>query len=243
MGTLQDIKPGSTIKLLLLGDSGAGKTCGSCTFPGPVYLADFDGKAGSAASFFKGQDDILKNVEVVNYKVSESMPYPAKNFNLFLSSLQKNNEFPYRTIVVDSLTIFVEETLRWLIKENQHIPRPKSYVTNLTCPTDYNLLQLYLKELLGYVLNFPCNVIFTAHIAIEKDEMTGEILRIPLMPGKLAKKLPIYFEEVWRLYVNRDGKRVVQTDPDHRFSICRRQLNVPKEFEFKYSEIEKYINK
>ena len=39
------------------------------------------------------------------------------------------------------------------------------------------------------------------------------------MPGKLATKLPIYFEEVWRLYAANDGKRMVQTDPDSRFSI------------------------
>lgn len=243
MGNLGDIEIGTTIKLLLLGDSGAGKTCGACSFPSPLYLADFDGKASSAASFYKGNPEILKGVEVVNYKPTVEMPFPAKSFNQEMARIKKGNPFPYKTIVIDSITTFVDETMRWLMHENPQIKRPESKVVKLSCMTDYGILQLYLKELLGYVLGFPCNVIFTAHISTDKDETTGQIIRGPLMPGKLAAKLPIYFEEVWRLYAAADGKRMVQTDPDARFQICRRQIPVAKEFEFSYANIEKQLTK
>ena len=241
MGNLGDIEIGTTIKLLLLGDSGAGKTCGACSFPGPLYLADFDGKANSAAAYYKNNPEVLKNVEVVNYKPTAEMPFPAKFFNQEMARVKKCTPFPYKTIVIDSITTFVDETLRWLMHENPQIKRPESKLVKLSCMTDYGILQLYLKELLGYILAFPCNVIFTAHIETTKDETTGQIVRSPLMPGKLATKLPIYFEEVWRLYAANDGKRMVQTDPDSRFSICRRQLPVPKEFEFSYDNIKKFL--
>ena len=92
------------------------------------------------------------------------------------------------------------------------------------------------------LLSLPCNVIFTAHIATEKDETTGQILRTPLMTGKLKNELPIYFAEVYRAFVETDPKTqecryMAQTQADSKFN-CRSQIKgLPPVIPLKYDQL------
>jgi hypothetical protein len=241
--SLADIPLGKQIKLLLIGDSGAGKTCGACSFAeaGKVRLCDFDGKASSARMFYRGRPEILKNIEVERYTPTAEDRLPARRF---MQDLQKwRNDFAsgkIQTLIIDSLTTFTDETLKWLMRENPGLKRPETRQFEVACINDYQILRGFMKQFVMEALSLPANVIFTAHIATEKDESTGEILRTPMIPGKFARELPIYFEEVWRVYM-KDGKSLAQTVPNSRYTLVRRQLPVPNDFELKYSNITKAL--
>ncbi len=69
----------------------------------------------------------------------------------------------------------------------------------------------------------------------KRDEKTGEILRTPMMPGKLARELPIYFAEVYRSFV-KDGVYCAQTKSDSKYQ-CRTQLGLKPEISLDYKEL------
>ncbi len=109
--------------------------------------------------------------------------------------------------------------------------------------SDYGILRREFQRLIPGLLTLPCNVIMLAHLTVEKDEATGMILRHAMMDGSFAKELPIYFKEVWRMYV-KDGRRMIQTQSDHSYN-CRSQLpGLPAHLDITdgYSALTKYIN-
>ena len=80
------------------------------------------------------------------------------------------------------------------------------------------------------------NIIMLAHIKIDRDEMTGELVRGPHMDGSFAADLPIYFKEVYRTFVE-NKKYLAQTQSDARYN-CRTQIKgLPEMLELNYSNL------
>lgn len=236
---LSELKTNENIKLLLFGDSGVGKTCFASTFPGPIHFYDFDLKVSSAASFLKGQGK-LSEISYDQYPLVKEFPGSAgRSFNKDLGELQKTDPFPYRTIVIDSLTTCADRLMEYLMAENKGIKRAVTKGAQAPALQDYGLFRIFMKQFIGEVLSFPCNVIFTAHIDVKTDEQTGAILRQAMLPGKLAAELPIYFEEVYRAYVEGEGEKrkyLAQTQADRKFN-CRSQRGLPSVIDLKYESL------
>lgn len=236
MAQLTDLSNSPHKKLLIYGDSGAGKTCIAGTFPGPIHICDFDGKVNSLASFLKGNPK-LSEISYESYTPAGKRGESAALFNNHMLALSKTKPFPYQTLVIDSLTTFSDEGMNYLMAQNPGIKRMTTGVVNVPAQQDYGIARIWFKQMIQTILTFPCNVIFTAHINVEKDELSGAIIRSPMLAGKLKQELPIYFEEVYRAYFE-NGKAMLQTKPDRAFGIIRSQIRgLPAAIEAKYEEI------
>lgn len=236
MPKLSDFEVLRNTKLLAFGESGAGKTVNALSFPGPIWVADFDNKISSAAAFYRGTPQI-EQISYENYGPVDDRGTSAENFNKKLAEFKSTKNWP-RTIVIDSMTTLSDEVMRYLMRLNPAITRMRVQGVTMPSQQDYGVARLFFKQLITEILNFPCNVIFLAHIQVEKDETTGEILRTPMMAGKLARELNIYFEEVYRVFV-KDGRYLAQTKSDSRYN-CRTQIRgLPAEIPFTYDEITK----
>lgn len=238
MPGLSEIKPDQHIKVLLYGDSGTGKTCFGTGWPGPIHYCDFDGKVNSAAAFLEGNPK-LKEITYENYAPVDDKGTAGQRFNTDLGQMRKSGKLP-GTLILDSLTTFSDEMMRYLMRLNPGIKRMDTKGAATPAMQDYQVARLFFKQILGELLNLPCNLIVTAHVQIDKDEITGEILRTPMLAGKLSRELPILFPEVHRSFV-KDGKYLGQTKSDARYT-CRTQIRgLPAEIELKYeSLIKKY---
>ena len=240
---LSDLEPSKNIKLLVFGDSGAGKTTFSCGFPAPLHVCDFDLKVTSAANYYQGTDQ-LQGITYEQYPMDKSNPADSgRRFNNDMSELKKlarDGNFPYKTLVIDSLTTMSDRIMEYLMKENTGIKRTITKGGQAPALQDYGVFRIFMKQMIGELLSLPCNVIFTAHIEVLKDEMTGALLRVPMLTGKLAKELPIYFEEVYWAHVVGEGdkkRHVAQTQSDSKFN-CRSQIKgLPKLIDLKYEEL------
>jgi hypothetical protein len=234
---LTDLQAEDYVKLLLLGESGMGKTVLACGFPLPIKVFDFDNKVSSAAKFYSADAERLKGIDVEQYA---GLPLKERMAR-FLGDVKKiealqhaNQPLPFKTLVLDSLTTLTNAILEDYKKVSQL--GIKRALADVNAMQDYQLLQIHLTQLITGLLSLKCNVVVIGHTQLEKDETTGAMKNNILMPGQLAFKLPIYFEEVYLAKINAKGERVLQTQSDAKTSL-RSQRKLAQEIPASYAAI------
>lgn len=234
---LDQLQSTDYVKLLLLGESGMGKTCLAAGFPTPIKIFDFDMKASSAAKFYANDKERLTSIEVEQYghlPVKDRMANFLKDLKAIQDLQHAKKPLPFNTLVVDSLTTLVNAILEDYKKVSQL--GIKRALADVNAMQDYQLLQIHLTQIITGLLSLPCNVVIIGHTQLEKDEATGAMKNNILMPGQLAYKLPIFFEEVYLAKINAKGERVLQTQSDSRTSL-RSQRKLAAEIPASYNAI------
>lgn len=243
---LSQLDSTKNLKVLAYGPSGSGKTIFTCSFPGPVYVFDFDGKISSAANFYQGTPQLdMIDYDAYTPKVGDTTDRPFVRYFtklVELEKLAKEGNFPYATVGLDSLTLYTDQMLKEIIAQNPGVKRQASPTTPIAALQDYMILTSHFKNMLVRLLQLPCNVVVTAHIQTNKDELTGEIHREPLLPGKLPSFLPVMFEEVYRTYRGeKDYMAQTQTNPQYN---ARSQIRgLPLSIKLGYAELANYLPK
>jgi hypothetical protein len=245
VATLADIKTSENLKVLVVGPPGSGKTCFAAGFPLPILILDFDSKANSAAAWYANDVERLKGIEVrsLGRRLDGSDPITEVN-KLITEELipqQKAGVMKYKTLVIDSATTFSQAVLNHIIKTNPGIKRVASAQGVQPCMQDFGILKREFAKLIPGILTLPMNIIMTAHIKIDRNEITGEIIRMPLMDGSFGNELAVYWEEVYATSL-KDGKPMAQTKSDMTYNFCRSQIpGLPAQVELKYENlIKKY---
>jgi len=245
MKKLSEIKTEGKMKLLFVGEAGVRKTCTATGFPGPTLLLDFDGKADSAALFHKGKA-LLNDINVMELAANLTTD-PMEVLNKFIDTSlipqQNEGKLAYKTIILDSITTFSTACLKHIVKTNPGIKRVTCKQGVQPGMQDYGILKREFQKLIPGLLSLDCNIIMTAHINTVKDELTGQLIRGPIMDGSFSEQLPIYFKEVWHLSVDDKGRTIAQTQSDFKYK-CRSQIpGLPKMFDITdgYKAIEKYL--
>lgn len=244
---LSALNPSEKKKILAYGLSGAGKTVFACSFPGLIWVADFDGKISSAASFYAGTSQ-LEVIDYDNFSGKGDFKAFWKRFVELREAAKKPESFPYKTVVLDSITTFSASLMNEVMAQNPGDESKRSHVSDTTVPhlKDYQIAISHIKNTITTILSWPCNVIMIAHLQIDKDEFTGEILRQPMIFGKdLPGWLPMVFEEVYYCSVQAgEGKNPFRYIGQARGPkyVCRTQLrNLPATFDLGYENLKKYF--
>lgn len=245
---LSDFTQTSFKRILICGPPGTRKTTFACSFPGKTKVLDFDGKIGSAAAWYAAKNPArLKEIEVESLSSSldpnfDPMVKMTEIITKELIPQQAAGKLEFPNFVIDSGTTFSAAVLRHIIKTNPGIKRSMSAQGVQACQQDYGILKREFSRLIPGLLSLPMNFIMTAHIEVDKSELTGEIIRKPIMDGSFAQSLPIHFDEVYRTYI-RDGKVFAQTQSDPYYDFCRSSIpGIPKEIELSYEALtKKYI--
>lgn len=253
---LADVRQDENLSICVLGDSGSGKTVFTSSFPKPMHILDFDGKSQSAANHLRrtNQLDELDGISVTNFlKVTgmgegrgakNALQMQSETFFMWLNEMEaivrKNEKFPYKTIVIDSITRFSEMLLASIVQATiGKVKGPVEGQNDIPGLQHYMLNSTNFKSLINRFLALPCTKIVTAHYERDKDELTGRIVNQALLSGKLSPYLPIVFEEVYRSFVDSTPKGPVyklQTLSDKDFN-CRSQLGLPAVIESHYKNL------
>jgi hypothetical protein len=244
---LSALETSSRLKILIYGHSGVRKTCFACEFPGPIYVADFDGKISSARNWLADRPEKLEAITYDSF-VEGQNPLIKTAFGRYYKQLLELEKFaaapepfPYATVVLDSITTYTQAMLHEVM--SQH-PGAKRYDKWTPALQDYGIATSHFKIYLLRLLSLPCNVIVTAHIQLTKDEKTGALVYEPLIYGKLPGLLPIWFEEVYRAYVedSKEGRKyLMQTQASRKYRARSQIKGLPDPCPTSYEELSKHL--
>lgn len=180
MNTKEMLTENLRLNVLLYGKSGTGKTTFACSFPKP-FLFDFD--KGMLSQ--RGRD-----VEYETYAGVSAY----QDFEVKLKELEK--ECPYETIILDSITTMQEYLMSKILMMNRR-----------SQPTLHEWMAMVteLKDIFMRLTKHSKHLVVIAHERLMQDEITGEIMYVPVVVGKqLPSLLPMWFDEMYRCTVSRD---------------------------------------
>ncbi len=200
----------SGVKVLVYGGAGMGKTVLSATLPAPVLIS-----AESGALSLR-QSNLERMFGVGNPAICYNMPMivvtNAQDLTDAYEWCARSAEArQFASIALDSISEIGEVVLN---NAKRQVKDPRQAYGELIEKME-TLIRLF-RDLPGR------NVYMAAKMEPAKDEMTGTIKYGPSMPGtKLGPKLPYFYDEVFRLGVNKtpqgEAYRFLQTQPDLQF--------------------------
>lgn len=242
-------QPDAGKSILIVGDSGTHKTffLGGCPKP---FIFDFD----------KGLA-ILRDQEF-DYATFKDAPYGSKVVNkdkgiyewgtAWPAFLVKLNQFgaevekglcPYETLGFDSLTTLSMICMNFVLKQNGRTPTEGPRIQDWGA--QIGLLETVMDQLTSWTAFIK---VVTAHIQRDTNLITQSVEKLPLVTGKLAGKVSIYFDEVWFADVKADNvdaaKRTfyLKTVSDATFRQAKSRFGVPNETPTTWAAVSKYIS-
>lgn len=232
---------------LIYGDPGSGKSSGAATFPKPMHVCMFDG-FGKETPYLQWPDgrprgtlteiavdrDGTPYLDVASLKDGRLLiriayfldadpenPEAWQRFRLYMHSFDPTQ---WATVVGDSLT-----------NAELFARKRDEYVTNRGAkePRQHWNASMHDLEEMFYMrwAAFPTNVVILAHIEEKQDQVHGHMIFNPDAPGKLHKRFPANYSELYRAHVERDPttkerRYLWQTRSDGRYNATT-QINAP----------------
>lgn len=208
------------IHVVLVGDSGSGKSTFASTFPGPMLVLWFDqlGKeipylrrAATPDAIQEGQSHLLMPETWINGHSPEHMikiehynrldPRTYNDFEAFRMRMV-NSDFSaegWRTVVVDSATFLELAARKWqqLVGPNKDTREPRQWYAAAT-----DELEAFLVMRLGHL---RVNVVVVCHYDTRQDNVNGQFVHQPKLPGRLSSTVPAGYSEFYRAYVMQQG--------------------------------------
>lgn len=198
------------IKSLVYADAGIGKTVLNATLPQPVLISNESGalslrKANLERLFGPGKSFVTYNMPIIEVKTVEDLQ------DAYRWCSESNEAKAFASVGMDSISEIGEVVLN---NAKRQVKDPRQA---------YGELIEKMETLIRSFRDLPGkNVLITAKMEPQKDEMTGVVKYGPAMPGaKLGNKLPYFFDEVFRMGVNQapngEKYRFLQTQPDLQY--------------------------
>lgn len=218
MATMTDYKAKTPIKMLIMGDTGSGKTGALASLANDGYklhILDLDNGLDILSTTVKKEN--LENVEFETItekrKLIGGKMLPASGLpQVFAKSLKTLTDWSNKytslqdIIVIDSLTFLSDAALEHVQGGAGHLGKnPEIQEWGMAMQLIEDILQLLFST------DVQCNVIINSHIKYLQDEGTGMIkAQINTLGSKLPPKVGRYFNHmIWAGMVG--SKRVFKT--------------------------------
>jgi hypothetical protein len=98
----------------------------------------------------------------------------------------------------------------------------------------------YFKMIFGMATAWPIRFICTAHVQRDENDISKNVEKLPLLVGKLAGLVPVFFDEVWYTEMV-GGKAIIHTMQDASLKQAKSRWNVPDKTPLTWEAMQKYI--
>lgn len=230
-------------KILMLGDTGSGKSTQFLSLPGKKFAYLFD---SNAILSLQGHD--VEYEEFMPDKLSLSLTSLTKGKGDTTQAQKTTGAEVYRAweedfekkikdgyfkdidwVMFDSMTTFSDLVMDGILAINGRGGQwPQQ--------DDYGPQMLVIRNVVRTATTQGCGVYFTGHEEMIKDELTHTIYRQPVFTGKLRQKLPLLFSEIFHCEAQADAKTgkthySIQTQKDRKSMTIRTSIKGLKPFE------------
>lgn len=189
----------TSFNCILYGGLGTGKTFSLRTAVAPVYVMSFD-PGGSKVLSSKISDHaypstcIEEGNVLVDSRFEVEDPNSPDSFELWdkeYDKLRTSGFFDHvGTFVIDSMTTWAQCALNLVLKKAKRaggVPQQNDWFPQMV------LLENAIRDF----LSLPCHCILIGHDATSKDEVTGKIYKDLMITGKLVRRIPLLFDEIY----------------------------------------------
>ncbi len=260
MPNILDWKPSTRRALLVFGGFKTGKTAGACTFPRPNVI-DFDGGLATIASPWWqqkfGKVPILYQTFREDDKTPLGVVKTPKAFDdacrYFDAQMKPGAVEQFDTWVIDSGTTLSEATSNKgiYLLSGSRTPGAKSETHGAALKNglivlkqqDFGAERSMTEQFVQMLLDTDKHVVLICHEKVLYNESDAIIGIVPLLTGQSAERIPLKFDEVYRMKMQKIGlemKRVLQTQPDGLVR-CGTRLGVPDGTEWTWDALNKAL--
>ena len=179
-----------SFNLLLVGESGTGKSYILRTARKPVHIDSFD--PGGTKCL---RDEIKRGEIIADTRWENDDPFNPTVWKKWVTETQQRMGMDYYsalgTYVIDSGTKWADSVMNNILK-TAGIPGESPRFTK-----DYAPQKTQILNWIKYLLRIPCDFIMTGHLEPTKDDVIGSVTYRLMTTGKAVQLIPIEFDEIW----------------------------------------------
>lgn len=232
---------GENEKILLYGESGAGKTHAGGTMPAPVYFICIGGE--NELKTLRGRNFVEANPEKADQIYYDSVEEPKSSRGRFDEAdafdlagdmidealeADRKGDIHFESIVVDNVTSLRSVQMNKAIEFNYYRTQDKDktafrrlFDENILVPgdNDWQSQMSLMKQFMSWMFDIDKHVLVTAHEWTQtktnrQDHSKTIQARRPHFTGNNRTEIPLMFDNVWWLHTEGGGRsqvRAVQT--------------------------------
>ena len=187
------------LRVMLYGVAKSGKSTLASKFPTPKGVIDLD----NGAVVYKGNSEIWSiNEDSILPIVGKTATKPSA-WEFAVKVLDQMCTDPdLKCIVVDSMTSLSDACLKHIMAIAQKTGQQPGF-------TEWARQMDQIKEFIFKAFSSGKSVVTIWHEETEKDEQTGQLWCQPMATGKLSKKAPMWFDEVYHTEVSKKGNDTI----------------------------------
>lgn len=203
------------IKLLLLGDSGAGKTGLLATLANSgykVHILDVDNNLAIMKAYLTPEGE--QNVDYVSLPAKDASTWKkAKDALRKWEDDTKPTEWDTSHVLVVDSASFLAEAALVFYKDTAKDPRQGYYAAQ-------DAMTMEMARLTGP--SFKCHVILTCHLRNIFDKIEEKWNREPAFTGvQLPNEIPRYMNNTWAIVVKAGDKRIIRTQTNNAYPYLK----------------------
>lgn len=257
MAQTEDLFNDERVSILVIGDAGTHKTFLAGGAPAP-FIFDFDANLAvlrpkveaGLVGVGRFKEASPKTPKIAN--AARGIYEWGTAYSAFLKKLDQigesidNGTCPYRTLVFDSLTTFSNIVLSAVIRgtsggNGANSANPYGVID----PGQWGQQIRLMEGIFDMLTGWPLNLVVTAHIQRDINTATTQgVEYLPLVTGKFAGKIGIYFNEVWYtqvIGVDKARKYTLLTESEGSYKQAKTTNGVPKGTEASWEKVAGYF--
>lgn len=186
----QEDDTSNKVNILLLGESGSGKTFLMRTAPGPVHIDSFD--PGGSKNI---REEINAGTVMVDKRWEKENPWDPKQFVAWEKEMERKIAGGYfdhiGTYMLDSATTWSMAIMNEVLRKAGIAGQAPRFTH------DYGPQKVAIGNWIRRIIDLPCNVVISGHLKSEKDKITGKVEKRFMTTGQGYVVIPLLFDEIW----------------------------------------------